>query len=194
VTTDSQGEVSGTVGVTSQRDFSITGYVNTSHGRVETTVTQRMAFSNVQSFTINATTYIQKLAQTTTVNAKSTRREGFLVTTEEKKLSYPLTITYDQVTNSDGSYSALTQVDQNFTESLGSELEGFPVYTSVTDNHVTSHDTLDVSSANVVTGHQGGSAQEYLANDSKGYCYSASLTSANSVLTSYKHEADCHHD
>lgn len=194
VTTDSQGEVSGTVGVTSQRDFSITGYVNTSHGRVETTVTQRMAFSNVQSFTINATTYIQKLTQTTTVNARTTRHEGFLVTTDEKRLSYPLTITYDQVTNSDGSYSALTQVDQNFKESLGSELEGFPVHTSVTDNHVTSHDTLDVSSANVVTGHQGGSAQEYLANDSKGYCYSASLTSANSVLTSYKHEADCHRD
>ena len=192
VTTDAQGDVSGTVGVTSKRDFSITGYINTSHGRVETTVTQGMAFSNVQSFTINATTYIQKLTQTTTVHTQTTRREGFLVTTEEKKLSYPLTITYDQVANSDGSYSALTEVDQDLTESLAKELEGFPVYASISDNHVTAQDTLDVSAANVVTGHTGSSSQDYSASDSKGYCYNESLASTNSVLTSYKEGAECH--
>lgn len=191
VTTDSQGDVSGTVGVTSKRAFSITGYVNTSHGRVETTVVQGMAFSNVQTFTINATTYIQKLDQTTTVDARTTHREGFLVTTEEKKFSYPLTITYDQAANSDGSYSALTKVDQDLTESLTSGLEGFPVYASISDNHVTSQDTLDVSAANVVTGHTGNSAQRYAASDSKGYCYSASLASVNSVLTSYDNGAEC---
>lgn len=191
VTTDSQGQVSGSVGVTSKRDFSITGYVNTSHGRVETTVTQQVAFSNVQTFTINATTYIQRLAQTTTVNAKTTRREGYRVTTENRHFSYPLTILYDQVTNSDGSYSALTKVDQKFMDILVRNLEGFPVYANRTVNHVTSQDTLDVSSANKVTGHEGSSAQEYLVNDSEGHCYRASLTSANSVLTSYNHEADC---
>ena len=192
VSTDSQGNVSGTVGVTSKRNFSITGYTNTSHGRVETTVAQGLTFSNVQSFAIDATTYVQKLAQTTTVDAKTTHREGFLVTTEEKKFSYPLTITYDQVTNSDGSYSALTKVDQELTQSAASGLEGFPVDASISDNHVTSQDTLDVSAANVVTGHAGNSAQEYAASDSKGYCYSASLASVNSVLTSYNHGAECH--
>ena len=190
LTTDSQG-VSGSVGVTSRHDFSITGYVNTSHGRVETTVTQKLAFSNVQSFTINATTYIQKLTQTTTVNAKTSRREGYLVTTENKELSYPLTILYDQVTNPDHSYSALTKVDQELTQTLGNTLEGFPVYTSSTVNHVTSNDTLDVSPANVVTAHTGSSAQDYSTNDSKGHCYSASLASANSVLTSYHNGTGC---
>jgi hypothetical protein len=191
LSTDAQGDVSGSVGVTSKRDFSITGYVNTSHGRVETTVAQQMAFSNVQTFNINATTYIQSLDQATTVKAQTTHREGFLVTTENKEFSYPLTVVYNQVTNSDGSYSALTKVDQQLLEDLANNLVGFTTYASNTINHVTSQDTLDVSAANVVTGHTGSSAQDYSANDSKGYCYSESLASVNSVLTSYKYGADC---
>src|SRR5271155_1718113 len=42
--TDANGTTTGTVSVGSNRTFSITGYVNTSHGRIETTVAQKVNF------------------------------------------------------------------------------------------------------------------------------------------------------
>ena len=45
------------VGVTSKRNFQISGYVMTSHGRVETTVHQNVNFSSMQEFDVNPNTY-----------------------------------------------------------------------------------------------------------------------------------------
>jgi hypothetical protein len=61
--TDASGNVTGTVGLSSARNYSISGWTTTSHGRVETTVTGNVSFSNNQKFTINGTQYIQDIAQ-----------------------------------------------------------------------------------------------------------------------------------
>ena len=191
VTTGANGAASGPVTVTSARNYSITGYVNTSRGRVETTVSQKMAFSNTQTFTINATTYIQSLQQTTTVDAKTTTRAGFLTREEEHVFSYPLSIEYNQTTNADGSIAALTSVEQRYLEddfSRGGEPEFARVSTS---NRVTSQDTLSFSAQGAVTGHTGSSSQEYVTHGSPGNCYSRSLTSQNSVLTSDQADTTC---
>jgi hypothetical protein len=191
VTVAANGNASGPVRVTSTRKYSITGYVNTSRGRVETTVSQEIAFSNTQTFTINATTYIQSLEQTTTVDAKTTTRDGFRTREEGHVFSYPLSLKFSQTINTDGSIAALTNVDQQFLEnevSRRGEIEISPVNTS---NHVTSQDTLSFTAQGVVTGHVGSSSQEYVTRDSQGDCHSRSLTSVNSVLTAYQDDAAC---
>src|SRR5580658_8663171 len=50
ITASSAGVYTGNIQVSSERTFEISGYVNTSHGRVETTVQQSVDFSNFQTF------------------------------------------------------------------------------------------------------------------------------------------------
>jgi hypothetical protein len=193
VAIDASGDATGSVTVASSRKFAISGYVNTSHGRVDTTVKQTMDFNNTQNFTINATTYIQDLAQTTNVVSSTTTREGPLVLTDEKTFSYPFTFYYGQTTNSDGSISVANISDQKYLTNDAKSFEGFKFYLDKTSNEVASHDTLNYTSAGVYTGHTGASSsQNYFTNNSLGYCYSRSLASANSALTSYKDGDGCH--
>src|SRR4029077_9701648 len=42
----------GTIAVTANRQFAITGYVDTSHGRVQTTLEQSVGFLNTQQFDV----------------------------------------------------------------------------------------------------------------------------------------------
>src|SRR6202011_5460499 len=114
VTVGSNGDASGSVIVASERRYEITGYVRTSHGIVETTVKQALSFKNSQNFTINATTYIQDLSQSTTLKAKTITRGDFSITENDRKLSYPLTIHFGQTTHSDGTQSANTVVKQKY--------------------------------------------------------------------------------
>jgi hypothetical protein len=58
--------ITGTVDVTSARSFAIVGYVNTSHGKVTTNISQSVNFSSDQSFDITASKYVQDISQETT--------------------------------------------------------------------------------------------------------------------------------
>ena len=194
VTIDASGNASGPLTVASRRDYSITGYVETSHGRVETTVSQRISFSNTQSFTINATVYDQDLTQTTTVEARTTTREGWRVSEQEKRLSYPFTLQYNQTTNADGSFSVQTIADQKYLEHDVTRGEEDEAVSARTWNHVSSQDTATYSPQGVRTSHTGSSLQDYVTKDSGDYCYSRSLTSVNSVLTDYQDGVACHDD
>jgi hypothetical protein len=193
VTVGSNGDASGSVVVASERQYEITGYVKTSHGIVETTVKQALSFKNSQNFTINATTYIQDLSQSTTVNAKTITRGDFSVTENDREFSYPLTVHFAQTTNSDGSFSANTIAKQKFLAEDVRRFDGFPVSVNETSNVVASEDTLSFNNAGALTGHTGASSQDYFTNDSRGGCYSRKLTSVNSVLTAYNDGGRCSH-
>jgi hypothetical protein len=165
--------------------------VKTSHGIVETTVKQAMSFKNSQNFTINATTYIQDLSQSTTVKAETITRDGWSVTEENRTFSYPLTIHYGQTTNADGSFSAQTVAKQKYLSSGVLRSDDFAFSRDETSNEVASEDTLSFSSAGALTGHTGASSQNYLSTDSRGRCYGRKLTSVNSVLTGYTDGGGC---
>jgi hypothetical protein len=165
--------------------------VRTSHGIVETTVKQALIFRNSQNFIINATTYIQDLSQSTTVNAKTITRGDFSITENDRTFSYPLTIHFGQTTNSDGSFSANTRAKQQYLAEDVRRFDGFTFSVDETSNDVASEDTLSFSNAGALTGHTGASSQKYLTNDSRGSCYSRKLTSVNSVLTGYTDGGGC---
>jgi hypothetical protein len=191
VTIDSSGNANGPVIVASQRNYAITGFVETSHGRVETTVSQEINFSNTQSFTISLTIFDQDLTQTTTVDARTRTREGFLVKEEEKTFSYPFTFQFNQTVNADGSFSVQSIADQKFLEhdsSPGEEGETFGVRTF---NHVASQDTATFTAQGARTGSTANSSQSFVVKGPRGLCVSRSLTSVNNVLTAFKDGAAC---
>jgi Peptide N-acetyl-beta-D-glucosaminyl asparaginase amidase A len=191
VTVGSNGDANGSVIVASERQYEITGYVKTSHGIVETTVRQALSFNNSQNFTINATTYIQDLSQSTTVNTRTVTRSIFSVTEDDQKLSYPLTIHFGQTTNPDGSLSVNTISNQRYLAEDVRRFDGFPVSADETSNEVSTNDTLNFSSAGARTGNTGASSQNYFTKDARGNCYSRILTSVNNVLTASKDGGRC---
>jgi hypothetical protein len=192
ITTTSSGSSTGNILTTSNRSFTISGYLNTSQGRVETTLTQNVNFSNNQEFDVNATTDVQNLQQLTTVRAVTTTRHGPLVNTSEVNFQYPLKIDYSFNQNTDGSYTQTTAVQQSDLEEKDTNLAGLPLYHSELNNQVSSKDVLDVSSGFSITGNSGSqSSQTYTSKDSRGACYSRTIASQAQVLTSLTNGQGC---
>ena len=136
----------GSVSVTSNRDFEISGYVNTSHGRVETTVQQRVHFLTTQEFDVNASTDIQNAQQMTTVDSETTTRGGFDTGTVGKHFSYPLNINYSFVMNPDGTYTQTTTTDQRDLVSESQQVDRFRAYKSQLQDEVHATDVLTLDS------------------------------------------------
>ncbi|HTU49103.1 MAG TPA: peptide-N4-asparagine amidase [Acidobacteriaceae bacterium] len=181
---DAAGTYTGSVLVTSNRNFEISGYVNTSHGRVDTTVRQNVDFSNKQEFVVNATTDDQNAQQLTTVDSETNTRGGFSSGMAEKHFSYPLNINYSFVANSDGTYTQATSVDQQDLVNTSQQVNRFRAYESNLSNEVKAADTLTFDANFNVTGSTGTkTTQTYRFQDSFGHCYDRTLTAADHVLT-----------
>jgi hypothetical protein len=182
----------GSVSVASNRDFAISGYVNTSHGRVETTVQQRVHFLSTQEFDVNASTDIQNAQQMTTVDSQTTTRGGFDTGTVEKHFSYPLNIDYSFVMNPDGTYTQATTTDQRDLVRESQQVDRFRAYESQLRNEVHATDILKLDSGfNILTSTGSNTRQTYRFKDSFGHCYDRALTAAAHVLTSVSDGQDC---
>src|ERR1700678_3667233 len=111
--TDASGNISGTGKVTSARQFTVEGFVKTSHGRVDTKVAQNVNFSSAQQFTVTASNFVQDITQGTTVSSKTTTRDGILQLETDRQFSYPLTVDIAEPFNPDGSLSVITSIQQS---------------------------------------------------------------------------------
>jgi hypothetical protein len=193
LTTSSTGIVTGIVSVGSNRTFSISGFVNTSHGRVETTVEQKVNFLSTQTFNVNPNigADVQNAVQTSTVDSQTTTRQGFLLETVSKHVSYPLTVDFSFTPNSDGSFTQATTVNQQNQQTDTKALNGFPLFESNTQEQVISKDTLSINAADQITAAAGNSSASFHSNDSLGNCFSRSLTAENQVLTSVNDGKGC---
>ena len=189
--TDPSGDITGTVGVTSQRKYTISGWVTTSHGRIETTVDASVNFSNNQNFVINSVQYIQDITQGTHVDVTTTTEQAERKATDTQHYSYPFHFKYDQETPGDGSISIASTSNQIYRFSEEKASEGETVFTSSVSNQVKSKDTDLFDASFNFLGHQDqASTQVYKAKDSTGYCYDRQLTAANNALTSVDND-DC---
>jgi hypothetical protein len=182
----------GTVDTSSTRDFSIRGWVNTSHGRVETTVTEKVAFTNDQTFDVSPTTDVQNVQQLTTVDSTSVTKQGWWETKTEEHFRYPLTIDFSYVVNSDGSVDQTTTVAQGYDKHKKTSQGGWPVYESSVHNEVKSTDTLPFDASGNFLGPMGSkTSQTYTWKNSDGACYSRTIKAAAQVLTSVEDGKDC---
>jgi hypothetical protein len=195
ITTGANGNATGTVTVASARQFAISGYVNTSHGRVVTTVNQFLNFVSTQTFNVGGLTDVQDLTQSTTVNAKTTTREGPFVFEDVKTFSYPFVLNYNQVENADGSLTIPVAADQKLLTTDKKSFEGFEYFSEKVSEEVNTQDTLNYDSSLNFVGHTGSSSQaSYATHNSKGYCYSRTLSSASNVLTGFTDGQGCNND
>jgi Peptide N-acetyl-beta-D-glucosaminyl asparaginase amidase A len=178
--TSTSGNITGSVATTSAREFKVSGFVNTSHGRVDTEVRQSVNFKNVQNFDITSSVYTQDIFQETNVVSSTTTREGGNSVETQETFSYPLTVDITLTFAADGSATQVTTAAQEFKNNVWS-----PFSSSFVDNKVNSTDTLALNSSFDITGNSGAkSSQSYNAFDSRGEKYSCSLTSENNALTS----------
>jgi hypothetical protein len=188
--TAADGTLSGSISTSARRSFSIVGWVQTSHGRVTTTLQQQMTFRNVQRFLGTSAVFVQNIAQDTEVAASTVTKQGRTTTTATRTFSYPLTANISDAFNADGSGAQTTFINQSWhtTASPASD----PSSATVT-NTVQSKDTLLFNSSFVITGFQNAhSSQSYLALDSDGDCaFSRTLTTANRLLTSVSNAVGC---
>jgi ethanolamine utilization microcompartment shell protein EutS len=196
VTVDSNGDATGVVTVTSAQNFTIAGYVNTSHGRVSTKIQQDVNFSNAQTVTSTATQFGQSVVQTSTINGTTTTQTGLLITAKKTSVSYPFNGGFLETLESNGNIDETSSIAQNFLRSQAETLEGFPISKSSVSNQLTSQDTAVFvpSPTGFSLGSTSGqkSTQSYVFKDSLGHCFSRTLTAANSELTNVANQEDCH--
>jgi hypothetical protein len=176
VTENLQGTetVTGTIGVKSDRRFTISGYVNTSHGKVSTSIRGHQDFSSTQTINFDTVNF-SVLDQLTSVENRVstvttvTSREGDAVTNND--FSFPITVdvAYPVASAEFGLTVDTKQKYQSNTQVLREgELQRF---SSVTD---AAHAT-DVSPTK--------SSQEYTQFDSSGHFYDCQIASDNNTLS-----------
>ena len=116
--------VYGTVNTTSQRQFEVAGFVNTSHGKINTDIRQNVSFNNEQFFNINTNEYVQNISEFTPVNSTvNTRGDGFFSYSNES-FFYPLKVDITD-TFPNGQVVQTTVVSQGFNKN-----ESSPWFTS----------------------------------------------------------------
>ena len=194
VTTDGNGTTTGTVSVASKRKFEIKGYLETSHGRVETTVEQTVDFLNSQVVDVNPNTGPddQDVTQTSTVDSTTTTKTGYTIEKEVKHFSYPFKLNYVFNYNTDGTYTQAVTSDQKDIVSSAKAIDGWQYFSNAYTEQVKSNDVLQFDqSFNLTAAGVGDSSASYVGTDSLGYCYSRSLASVNHKLTSVKDGKEC---
>jgi hypothetical protein len=197
VSFNSSGVGSGTITTTNSHDFTIAGYVNTSHGRVETTVDETVNFKNVTYVALTASNQeIQNEVQSSTVDAKTTTKHGFLIDSRQTHVSYPFTINLSDTFLPSGDVPQITSIDQQYERSETDSLDGFPIYRSNESDEVKTQDSTEFvySDGGYYLGPSSGqsSSQTFLYQDSRGDCYSRKLTAVDLLLTQVEDQQECH--
>jgi len=177
VTENLQGTstVTGTIGVASDRKFTISGYVNTSHGKVSTSIQEHQNFASTSTIDFDTVNFTVLDQQTVVQNKVSTvttvaDEEGTRVTNSD--FSFPITVdvTYPVSSSPFGLTVATTQKYHSDTQVVSEgELQQF---SSVTNTG----SSTDVSPAK--------SSQEFTQFDSSGRFYDCRIASKNNTLTS----------
>ncbi|HTC49183.1 MAG TPA: peptide-N4-asparagine amidase [Candidatus Aquilonibacter sp.] len=179
--------IRGTVDVSSKRSFVITGYINTSKGKVTTKVSQSASFSSNQYFNITGTLYTQNISQGTTLNAYTTvTQPGMSNIVYQQNYSFPLTVDISQVTLKTGNINVTTKANQTYNLTDTNTQSGRVLYTSTLDNAAQHIDTLQYdSSGNFIGNTAQSSAQQYNYFDSTNAAYNCAISAAANVLTAF---------
>ncbi len=184
---NNNGNITGTVNDISTRFHTVAGYVNTSHGRVDTRVDQTLNFGNRQSFTINPSLYEQKISQSTDTQQTVTTTDSGNTKVKRLLWQYPLIVDISLPFNQDGSFSQATDIIQVLSRIAIDSLNGHTVFTSNLLDYVSPTDTLQFDNQGNLIGHTGQqSSQNYTRTDSNGNCYNETIKARSGALTSVK--------
>ncbi len=173
--------VTGAIAVTSNRNFTIAGYANTSHGQVATSLTQQQNFTSTQTIdfdTVNGSVIDQNTSVQNSVLSSTTVSDNTGSTTTQELFSFPISVDFiAPVANSLFGFTVATS--QKYQDSKLTLVNGhLGTYTAVT-NAAQASDVQPPSSS-----------QHYTYVDLKGQSYDCKIASTNNVLTSVS--TGCH--
>jgi Peptide N-acetyl-beta-D-glucosaminyl asparaginase amidase A len=181
----------GTILVTSARQYTIAGSINTSHGLVTTQVDANIAFSSNQNLSASATQYIQDAVQSTQIDVTTTRAVGDDVQVMHEQRSYPLTFKYEDVVADDGTESLYTYVDQEFAQQVGVGAAAGSAAVAQRDNHVLSTVTRHYDADGNLVSSPAQSVQLYTYSDPYGACYGREIGTQDRALIGVQDGIDC---
>ncbi len=188
---DNTGTTHAKTFVTSQRSFELSGYVNTSHGTVTTTIDEQVNFANYQLFTINNTVYTQDLAQVSSAQSDTKKQTGLLVEETQKNTVYPFTFNYNSVSNPDNSGSLSVHAYQQDFEYEQRLLNGISYYSAGSQEVVDASDGYSLNTSGAAVNRTIQSKASYQSTDTLGHCYSRELTAVGLALASVTDGAEC---
>jgi hypothetical protein len=177
VTENLQGTstVTGTINVTSNRNFTIAGFVNTSHGKVGTSVSERQNFSGTQTInfdTVNSTVLDQNTNVETSLSSDTTVSSDERTVVTRDNFSFPITVDVTfPVSSAQFGFTVATM--QKYHTSQQVSIDGFVIHSASTTNSVSGTDVSPASSS-----------QTYTFFDSDGAFYNCHIATANNILTS----------
>ncbi|MBD5634412.1 MAG: hypothetical protein IAI49_08020 [Candidatus Eremiobacteraeota bacterium] len=174
--------VDGTIRVTNARDYAIDGYVQTSHGRVTTSLHSTLDFTNYQRYSNESeTTGDLSATQTMTATTMVLTRSAKGTAVHEDTVSFPVSVALATVLDATVTGSQRAKVEQHFSHAQG-DLDASGFRASLESNEVSSADTLLIADGGISGNSGQHSGQTYVAFDMGGYCYAKSLTAKNNVL------------
>jgi hypothetical protein len=193
LSTDANGNITGTVTVSSVRQFTVEGVVRTSHGQVWTRVSQDINFSNAQTFDITNAAFIQNIAQRTHIVSRTIRRQGDGDDqVSSQRFEWPLDLDFSFVLNPGGGGSQTTKINQQFESVKTGRGENGQDAFSMVSNTVTPSDTLLFNANFQITGSTGQqNTQKFFSHDSAGGCFGRTITASAGVLTSITDTNSC---
>jgi hypothetical protein len=179
--------IKGTVDVTSDRSFTISGYANTSKGKVTTKVAQTVDFYSYQYFDITASEYMQEITQGNTVASTTTvTQSGVPTAVTTQNYTFPLIVDITELVLSDGDINQTTTAKQTYQLTTNTTQSGVVTYSSTLDNDAQHVDTLEFDSSFNLLGNKGqSSSQQYNSFDSTGAAYDCAISAVANLLTAF---------
>jgi hypothetical protein len=185
------GTIHAVVTTTSRRAYTISGFVNTSHGRVQTTLNDVVNFSSTEQFVIGSAEFVQNITQDTLASTQTTTRAGGAPVVAFRAFDYPLTVDISVPFNSDGSGQQTVVIQQTFENNGSLTGNGSQTFDGTFDS-VSSRDTLLFNAKGQVTGDQGRkSSARFFSESTDGMCFSRALASAKGVLDTVRDGKGC---
>jgi hypothetical protein len=160
-------------------DVAVSGYVITSHGRVDTAVRQRIAFVNDQHVDITASKFYQDITQNTTIASQTQTINGGKRTIATRQATWPITVDYHYLV---GASSATQHVLIQQKLSENATVQGKKDEASSLLNSVTAADTLTFQGSSFSPS-GGKSSQEFKQFGPGNYCWDKTLESKLYTIT-----------
>ena len=176
--------VDGTIRVTNERAYAIDGYVQTSHGKVSTSIRSSLDFTNRQRYSNDsATTEDLSADQTATAATTVMTQSPAGIAVHQDTFSFPVAVSLGLVLDATVTGSQKANVVQRYSHT-SADLGAAGFQASIENNEVRSADDLLITDGGISGNLGQRSAQSYTAFDTAGDCYARVLTAAKNVLTS----------